>query len=70
MAGKGVVEVVDGDVADLVGAMTSLGVVMGEESFGAGAMTTGLGGTVVTVELADPDQFDEATVALTDGNVR
>jgi hypothetical protein len=69
MAGSGVVAV-EGDDA-LLGAMANLGVVIGDESLGAGAITTGLGGTtVVTVEFADPDQLDDATVAFTDGNVR
>lgn len=55
----------------LLDAMTNLGVVIGDESLGAGAITTDFGGTtVVTVEFADPDQLVEATVALTDGNVR
>lgn len=69
MAGNGVVGVVG--VEDLLGAMASLGVEMGDDNLGAGAMTTGLGAAaVVTVELLDPDQLEDATVELTDGKVR
>ena len=59
------------DGVTLLGTIANFGVVIGDESFGAGAITTGLGDTaVVTVEFADPGQLDEATVALTEGNVR